>query len=75
MPNRCLLSCPDVNMQHDIRVKTLACTVTGWIHSDAFTELIELFGGNTVKSGHLKEHLWHSMRLMRRLNMRLCAEE
>ena len=57
MPNRCLLSCPDVNMQHDIRVKTLACTVTGWIHSDAFTELIELFGGNTVKSGHLKEQI------------------
>ena len=57
MLKRCLLSCPDVNMQYDMRVKHLADTVTDWLHSDAFVELIELFGGTVVTSGSLKEQI------------------
>lgn len=52
-----LLSCPEIGMSQDKRIKSLEDNVSTWIHSYSFIKLIELFGGSAKKNGSLKDQI------------------
>lgn len=54
---RHLLSCPDVNLRQKERVEALEDTVEEWLCSDAFVEVVRLFGGTVVRTGCIKERI------------------
>lgn len=57
MKKRWLLSCPELNTNSEQRINELAITVSDWIDSEAFIQLILLFGGSPSSAGSIKKRI------------------